>query len=311
MDRAIIISNGRCGSTMLSDLIVEEPETCSVQEFFMSVAMWHRSSEILTGPAYWDVLSGPKEELSLLFRIGVPPKEVRYPASGRFAGDLLRLPRIMAITLAKLTDDPDTLFDRLGERVRQFPEQRIGAHHQAFLDLLAELTGRKRWVERSGGSSQVAPSLLENHPSARIVYLTRDWEATARSMSRHSVFQLVQLRVEAVGRYGVDPLTVPPGTPVPDELAPYLPDRLTAELLSERGNDLKRFMALCAFMSSQAEQILADRPPAHLHRIAYEDLVADPVARLTDLGEFLQFADPAGWAASVAHRVRRPERVAV
>ncbi|OJF15722.1 sulfotransferase family protein [Couchioplanes caeruleus] len=311
MDRAIIISNGRCGSTLLSDLIVEEQETCSVQEFFMSVAPWNRSTEIITGPEYWRVLSGPKEELSVLFRIGVPPKEVRYPASGRFNDDLVNLPRILAITLAKLTDDPDALFDRLAPRVEAFPTQSVGAHHQAFLDLLTELTGKKRWVERSGGSSQVTTSLLENFPSARIVYLTRDWAATAKSMSRHSSFQLVQLRVEAVGRYGVDPLTADPGDDVPDEVRAYLPDRLTAEFLQERGKDPKRFIGLCAFMSSQAEQALADHPPAHLHTMAYEDLVADPVGQLTALGTFLGFADPGGWAASVAHRVRKPEPVAV
>lgn len=311
MDRAIIISNGRCGSTLLSDLIVEEPETCSVQEFFMSVAPWNRSTEIITGPAYWEVLSGPKEELSVLFRIGVPPKEVRYPATGRFSDDLVNLPRILAITLAKLTDDPDELFDRLAPRVREFPTQSVGAHHQAFLDLLTELTGKKRWVERSGGSSQVTTSLLENFPSAKIVYLTRDWAATAKSMSRHSSFQLVQLRVEAVGRYGVDPLTAEPGADMPEEVRAYLPDRLTAEFLQERGRDPKRFMGLCAFMSSQAEQALADNPPAHLLTMAYEDLVADPVAELTALGTFLGFADPAGWAVSVADRVRKPEPVAV
>jgi putative sulfotransferase len=304
MDRAIIISNGRCGSTLLSDLIVAEPETLSVQEFFMSVAPWNRSSEVITGPEYWRVLSGPKEELSVLFRIGVPPKEVRYPATGRYAHDLVNLPRILAITLPKLTDDPDALFARLAQRVPDFPTQRVGEHHQAFLDLLAELLGRRRWVERSGGSSQVATSLLANYPTARIVYLTRNWADTAASMSRHPSFQLVQLRVETFGRYGVDVFSVAPGQDVPAEVEPYLPDRLTAAVLAERGNDPKRYLSLCAFMSSQAEQALADSRPAHLLTMSYEDLVRDPVAELTALGAFLDFADPHGWAASVAHRVR-------
>jgi putative sulfotransferase len=44
--------------------------------------------------------------------------------------------------------------------------------------------------------------------------------------------------------------------------------------------------------------------------MAYEVLVADPVGELTKLGEFLGFADPAGWAVSVADRVRKPEPVA-
>ena len=98
---------------------------------------------------------------------------------------------------------------------------------------------------------------------------------------------------------------------LPEEVRAFLPERLTADFLRERGKDLKRFLALCAFMSSQAEQSLADHPPAHLHTMAYEDLVADPIGGLTELGEFLGFADAPGWAASVAHRVRRPERVAV
>jgi putative sulfotransferase len=306
MERAIIISNGRCGSTLLSDLIVEEPETCSVQEFFMSVAPWSRSREVISGPEYWAILAGPKRELSILFELGLPPKEVRYPATGKYAGDMVNLPRILAITLAKLTDDPDTLFDALAERVVTFPTQSVGEHHQAFLDVLAELTGKKRWVERSGGSSQVTGSLLENFPAAKIVYLTRDWGATAKSMSKHSSFQLVQLRMEALGKFGIDPMTVKPGDEVPDGLHDYLPFNITAEFLQERGEDLKKFMGLCAFMSSQAEQSLADHPPAQLHTIAYEKIVDDPIGQLTELGEFLGFADPAAWAEKVAHRVRKP-----
>jgi putative sulfotransferase len=308
MDRTIIISNGRCGSTLLSDLIVEEPDTLSAQEFFMSVAPWVRSAEVLTGAEYWAVLSSPKEEMSALFRIGTPPKEVRYPKTGRWAGDLENLPRILGITLAKLTDDPDTLYDRVAERVPGFPAQTVGEHHQAFLDLLAELMGRKRWVERSGGSSQVAPFILKNFPTAKVVYLTRNWRDTATSMSKHSVFQLVQLRVELMGRYGIDPFRLTEGQQVPDEMQKFMPENLTAGLLDERGKDPARYMHLCAFMSSQAEQALADSPPAQLLTMSYEDLLVDPIGRLTTLGTFLDFEDPAGWATSVAHRVKSPTR---
>jgi putative sulfotransferase len=301
MERAIIISNGRCGSTLLSELITEEPETCSVQEFFMAVTPWSRSAEVLSAADYWKFLSAPKAELSVLFRIGVPPKEFRYPADGRYAQDLQNLPHILAIMLPKLTDDPDALFDTLAERIKDFPTQSIGAHHQQFLDLLTMLTGKKRWVERSGGSSQIAPALLSNFPTAKIVNLTRDWTASAKSMSKHPSFQLVQLRVEAIGRFGVDPLLETDG--LPEE---YQRSNITAEFLHERGQDFKRFLGLCAFMSSQAEQALIDHPPAALHTMAYEDLIADPVSALTGLGEFLGFADAAGWAGSVADRVRKP-----
>jgi putative sulfotransferase len=306
--RSIIISNGRCGSTLLSDLIHEEPDTLSAQEFFMAVAPWARSAEVLTGAAYWEVLASPKAELSTLFRIGLPPKELRYPATGRWADRMTELPRILAITLSKLTSDPDALFDQLAERVPEFPTQTVAQHHRSFLDLLATLNGKTRWVERSGGSSHVAPYLLKGFPDCKIVYLTRNREDTARSMSRHPSFQLIQLRVEFLGRCGLDPFRVTPDQSVPEELQPYLPDRLTADALRERGEDLRRYLGLCAFMTSQAEQALADVPPEHLHRMRYEDLVADPVGELTRLGQYLDFADPTGWAERVAGRVIDPAR---
>jgi putative sulfotransferase len=306
--RSIIISNGRCGSTLLSDLIAEQSDTLSAQEFFMSVAPWARSSEVLTGAAYWEVLSSPKAELATLFRIGLPPKEVRYPRTGRWADRMTELPRILAITLSKVSSDPDLLFDQLGERVPDFPTQSVSQHHQMFLDLLASMTGKRRWVERSGGSSHVAPYLLRAFPEAKVVYLTRDREDIARSMSRHSSFQLIQLRVEFLGRCGLDPFRIEPGQSVPEELERYLPDRLTADLLRERGQDLRRYLGLSAFMTSQAEQALSDMPPRHLHRMRYEDLVADPVGQLSLLARFLEFEDWAAWANQVADRVVAPAR---
>ena len=311
MDRAIILSNGRCGSTLLSDLIVDEPETCSVQEFFTSIAPWPRSQAVLTGAEYWEMLASPKQELAVLFRLGVPPKEVRYPPTGRWAADLTALPRVLAITLCKLTDDPDVLFDALAERVPSFPAQSVPRHHEAFMDLLATMLGRKRWVERSGGSTQWATSLLADHPGAKFVYLTRNWADTAKSMSRHSSFQLVQMRVETQARYGTDPFDLVPGAPVPAAAEPFLPENLTVETLRERGDDVKRYVSLCAFLTSKAEQALSDAPPRELLRMRYEDLLEDPVGQLTGLGRFLDFADPAGWAERVAPRVVNPARVSV
>ncbi|MFI7437202.1 sulfotransferase domain-containing protein [Micromonospora haikouensis] len=306
--RSIIISNGRCGSTLLSDLIHEEPDTLSAQEFFMSVTPWARSAEVITGAEYWAVLASPKPELATLFRIGLPPKEVRYPTTGRWAGRMTELPRILAITLSKLTDDPDTLFDQLAERVPSFGTQSVARHHSDFLDLLATLTGKTRWVERSGGSSHLAPHLLKGFPDCKIVYLTRNREDTAKSMSRHSSFQLIQLRVEFLGRCGLDPFRVTDADDVPADLQPFLPHRLTAEALRERGEDMRRYLGLCAFMTSQADQALADVPPEHLLRMRYEDLVADPVGELTQLGEYLEFPEAAQWAERVAGRVVAPAR---
>jgi len=301
--QAIIISTGRCGSTLLSDLIAQEPDTLSVQEFVASVEPWGDDREPFSGAAYWARLSSPRPELATLIRIGLTPAEVVYPADGRWAGDLTALPRILATTLPKISPEPDRLFDTLADLVPGFPTQPLAQHHRMFLDLLTSLTGRRRWVERSGGSSHVARHLLESFPNAKIVYLTRNREDTARSMSRHPSFQLLQLSVESLGRYGIDPFHVGADQPVPEELRRYLPGRLTAEVLRERGRDIQRYHSLCAFLAGEAEQAIADARPRELLTMTYDDLVDDPLTQLVRLGRFLEFDDWERWAHRVAGSV--------
>jgi putative sulfotransferase len=154
-----------------------------------------------------------------------------------------------------------------------------------------------------------SPWILENYPEAKIVYLTREQKATAKSMARHSSFQLAQLQVEARAKYGIDPFDTEYSDELPAEVVQFLPGHLTAEFLRKRGDDLNRFVALCAFMTSQAEQALADHLPVHLHKMTYEELLMDPIGQLTSLAEFLGFAEPAEWAVSVAGRVRSPQGV--
>jgi putative sulfotransferase len=63
-------------------------------------------------------------------------------------------------------------------------------------------------------------------------------------------------------------------------------------------------------MRYSAEAALTKYPPRHLLRMRYEDLVAAPEEQLTRLAEFLEFADPAGWATRSADQVRHPRRPA-
>ncbi|GIG89273.1 sulfotransferase [Plantactinospora endophytica] len=306
--QAIIISTGRCGSTLLSDLIAEQSDTLSVQEFFMAVEPWTDAGDELSGAAYWSRLDSPRPELTTLFRIGLAPVEVCYPEDGRWAGNLTALPRILATTLPKISSEPDHLYDTLAELVPGFPDQSVARHHRMFLDMLTTLTQRRSWVERSGGSSHVASYLLKTFPTAKIVYLTRDWADTARSMSRHPSFQCLQLRMESLGRYGIDPFQVAAGESVPPELERYLPDRLTAQTLRERGRDVERYRGLCAFLASEAEQAIADARPQELLTMTYEALVDDPLAQLGRLGRFLGFDDWETWAQRVVGAVAAAPR---
>lgn len=320
---AVIISSGRCGSTMLSHLIAQEPETLSASESLGRVK--HRllrrhvtEATQITGERYWAFLSETAKGTNrALLNLGVIPDEFRYPQTGRYAADMASVPPILRITLPTLVADPDELFDQLADRVPRFPRQPILAHHKMMLNVITNLTGRRRWVERSGGSSRIASYLLPAFPEARFVYLTRNVAATARSMSRHPAFQMGQVRQLFYVRYGVDPWqrggrqALPSDSEIPEDIRRLLPGRITREAMHEAmTGDLPRFEALASHMHGVAEQALADYQPRHLLRIRYEDLVAEPLAELTRLGEFLGFADPAGWASQTAGQVRPPKAVA-
>jgi len=305
----IIISSGRCGSTLLSTLIAEEPQTLSVQESLGPV-LSHLAllppTQHISGAQYWSLLSRSHSESEAMSRVGA----VLSGPGDHGDGDV---PPIMLVTLPRIAADPELLFAVLAEMVPGFPAQPAGLHHKMLLDLLATLTGKRRWVERSGASSSVAGPLLRAMPEARVVYLTRNIADTALSMSKHVSFQFALARYEFHLRYDADPYRpelraspMPDAAELPGELRCLLPDQITAEALRDLGRDMSRYEAMCANMTSMAEQAFADLKPRHLHRIRYEDLVVSPVAELTGLGEFLGFTDPAGWAARTARQVRPP-----
>jgi putative sulfotransferase len=313
-ERCVILSSGRCGSTLLSNLIAADPDTLSIQESLVDPGgrLWY-SDKQLTGFRYWSLLSTPSPQWEVTLRIDAIPAGIRYPAAGRWAGNLAALPPISAVTLPAISDDPDSLFDLLDARVPEFPAQTLPQHHCMLLDLLASLKRRCRWVERSGGSSYLAGALLSGIPFDKVVYLTRNPADTALSMSRHTAFRLAALRVELTSRYGFDPYDdehlLPGGQAsdrqVPEEMRHLLPERLTSQALTEWGEKVGQHKLLCAYMMVEAEKAFIEHPPRHLLRISYEDLLEAPEEQLVRLGDFLGFGDPAGWAALAARQVRR------
>jgi putative sulfotransferase len=311
LGRCIVIGTGRCGSTLLSDLLNEERETLSVSESLSAVRgrMLVVPLNVFTGAQYWSMLSQPSQKHGhLLSRIGLTGPQFSYPDTGRFGRDLTRVPPILRIALPKISGDPDRIFDILDERVPQFPAQPVARHHRMLLDLLAVLEGRKRWVERTGASSMVAHPWMSANPDAKIIYLTRNTRDTAKSMSKHPVFQMSAVRHEFHVRYGTDPyvriLDKALPADIPEEMRRLMPDNLTAEGLRGLETDLSFYESMVEQMNGAAEQALDDLQPSQLYRIRYEDIQADPVTELTRLGEFIGLSDPGEWADRVGGRVR-------
>ena len=88
-----VVGTGRCGSTMLSNMLREHPKVLSLSEFFANVCDGNRSTEgfsaePMDGARFWSLLAAKPEMVSFGMRHGVPCDEWLYPvdsSSARFS----------------------------------------------------------------------------------------------------------------------------------------------------------------------------------------------------------------------------------
>jgi putative sulfotransferase len=143
-------------------------------------------------------------------------------------------------------------------------------------------------------------------PAARYVHLTRELNATARSMSRHSAFRFLALRMEFINRCGCDVVFGElPAEPIPPDLVNLTPERFSKENFERWSPDLDLFRQLVSIQTDDIRANLGPLPARQVLVLSYEDLVDHPVAVFGRMAEFFELAYPAGWAQQAAALVRR------
>lgn len=316
MDATFIVGTGRCGSTLVSEVLRLHPEVASLSEVFsFATDLGCRIDRVfptdpMSGPQVWAVLGSAWPRQNLMLRHDVAMDEVLYPWRGghRFTAQT-GVPAICQAALPHLSADPDTLYDALGSFVRALPTADAGTQYRRVFEWLAERHGARCWAERSGGSLRIVRRLREAFPEARFVHLVRDGRDTALSMSRHAGFRMVFAAFQLVEGLGVDPFESPDRrweSDLSDELAALLPERFTREAFLA----LDTPPPLCGhYWSGEIRAGLKDLQglgPDRLLTLRYEDLLAQPADSASRLIAFLRHGevDPA-WVARAAARVGR------
>lgn len=308
----LILSTGRCGSTMISAMLNRHPKVLSLSEFFVPLGPAAFVWRTLSGERMWRILSRQSAGLHAMLKDGIVVEEGLYPhddPGSRFsAGDL---PPIMAVTLPHLTADYEALYDELEAFVRRRPPAPLADHYRALFAHLMARFGRRVWVERSGGSLMHGAKLLRLFPEARVVHVFRDGRDTAMSMSRHHNFQVMLAAMRKVRRFGVDPRAAflqDRSRPVDVWVQSLFFRLFDARRLLEDGPGLAEFAGLWSDMIVAGARILADLPPERLLNLRFEDLQKSPREKLAEL---IRFIDPSlrddGWLDEAA-AMPRPTR---
>ena len=307
-----IVSTGRCGSTMLSDIVNLHPRMLSLSEFLAWMgekvlvggsmggkALLRRFSSVSSGARY--LLRNDLVGSNYLYRFG--------PGS-RFGPD--DVPPIMGITLPHLSEDPEALWDELVPAVRARKRDTLAGHYRWFFEWLAHRFERDIWIERSGTSLLLVPALARLFPDARFVHIYRDGRDTAMSMQRHITFRVLATGCGLMWKLGLDPFK-PANWFGTSRWRPWF-IRLTSILFSP-----KRFQArelplpvygwMWSNMIERGTAYLAELPEDQVLPMRYESVLESPRDELSRFIDFVgpEFAD-ADWLdrASELPRNRPP-----
>ncbi|QBD80857.1 sulfotransferase [Ktedonosporobacter rubrisoli] len=275
-----VVGTGRCGSTMISQLLSKHPAVLSLSEFFTMLHGPKFQQGIMDAAQFWALLSAPKPRTTQLLRHGMTTPEFLYPLSdtSRFNAET-GIPAILLVTLPHLTDEHEALYDEIQHVVSKFPAARIEQHYARLFAWLRQRLERRVCVERSGFSLSFISELIRLFPRARFVHIVRDGRECALSMSRHLAFRLavlLELASEAQ----------PEGS---SSEVQQLEEQIFEQAILKQEIPLEVFGQRWSETIVQGLPHLAALPKERVLTISYERLTAQPQLILRHL---LTFIDP-------------------
>jgi putative sulfotransferase len=312
-----VVGTGRCGSTMLSNMLREHPKVLSLSEFFSLCTdagrtNRHFSLEPIDGEMFWSIIADITPFCHFCLNHKAIPPEWLYPydsPAARFSRQT-GVPGILLTTLPHLTDDHDGLFDLLSDEVPNWPNAPIREHYERLFENLARRFGKHIWVERSGGSIGYVEQLVSTFPDAKFVHMARDGRDAAISMQGHASFKL-GVPLFMLGQFlGVDPLVSNDRTHidrVPAELRPLLPENFDDEAFRAFRFPLQFCGENWSRETGYGLSMLAGLPGDRLLTLRYEDFFADAKGQLDRFATFLgeDYIDE-DWSERCAATVRPP-----
>ena len=309
MRPTFIVSTGRCGSTLLSNMVRMHPDILSVSEFLTSLASRALRGGMMTGEAAYRRLNTLSPAGRALLGNGLFMEEFLYRLGpdARYRAD--EVPAIMCATLPHLSDDPERLWDDLAAALRPRGEASLAAHYRFVFEWLADHFGKRAWIERSGASLLFVPQLDTLFPGARFIHVFRDGRDTAMSMHGHHFFRLRIEAAELLRMFGLDPFHPAHwlGT------SPWMPlfERwrfrfFSADRYRRAGIRLKSAGWFWSGMIERGTEYLNALPADRVLAMRFESIVASPEEEMSRFIDFLgaDFVD-ARWLREVSALPRR------
>lgn len=287
-----IVGTGRCGSTLMSNLINMHPDILSLSEVFVSFANEGFVKDRLNGEEFWNMLTDTAPVLRMVINPERSPIEFTYEFTPDSPWTLDNLPACLFMTLPHFSKTPDALYNVMEPFIRARPEAPLGEQYQFWFDWMVAHEQKKMWIERSGNSITMVESLHKHFPDAKFVHIHRDGRETAMSIRNFMPLRMFLHMWAKLKRFGID-LLKPPFRYSDSPLVAFFSRRFISLVPVERyldtvpkASDAGRFWSA---MIEQGLKELAKVPPENVHTMTYTDLVERPRETLES---FINFAAP-------------------
>lgn len=307
-----IVSTGRSGSTMLSDLLSLHPDILSLSELFNALHPLGFHTDPVDGPGFWSILSAPRPRHTAWLRLlerGLVIDEFRYPVASAMRFRETGIPPLLAMTLPMLSADPDGLHEALGAFVRSLPEDRL---HRQYLHTFAWLCtrlGKRFWCERSGASLALVAPLSHFFSTAKFIHVFRDGREFAVSARRFPLMRMGMISAMFRRRFGSAPYLTP-AYEAPEDLPPewrgLLPDSFDVHVFQNFELPIEPIGAAWSEMIAMGLGLLEKLPAERVLHVCYESILDAPHEALRRIVRFMDAGlDDAAWLAQAAARVRK------
>ncbi|HEX4259119.1 MAG TPA: sulfotransferase [Streptosporangiaceae bacterium] len=277
-----VVGSGRCGSTLLGNMLDKHPDLCTISEFFSALDRFEVfSAAAVPGETFASFLDRPDISSELFVNRGIIPVELMTTSSGG-------VPPLMIATLPGKFTDPAAVYAEILAKVRAFPRQTYKQHYEALFGLLMERTGTRYWLERSGLSVDNLAEYYRMYPEGKYVFLHRDGPDSAMSMMKHLSFEwyisehFCPLTREEILATEYGGQAVSDRDPITVRLSPdYMP--------------LEKYAEYWSYQQILGFKTLAQMNPDQFIMVRYEDVLSDTGATLRRIAEFFGLPERDGW----------------
>lgn len=301
----IVVGTGRCGSTMISNLVRQHPDVLSMSEFFVLLEGARFREGVVDAAQFWKLLSTPSPFITHMLRHHIKAQEFLYPvsATSRFNAET-GIPPLLLVSLPHLTNDYEALYDEIKQVVCTFPPDQIERHYLRLFEWLRQRFERKVIVERSGFSLPMLGALINLFPSAKFVHIARDGRECA--MSHHQAFRLMGLmELQSKAQGTPSRLLSDRGSDDADEQADAITN-IDVNAIVNAPIPMAIFGNVWSKLIILGTRYLLALPAERVAMFTYEQFVAHPEDSMRQL---LSFIDPSlpseAWIQATAAAVRQ------